>query len=182
MSFIMLVPFLGLLVIIVIWDKLESIPSVRKGKHSLWFPPPTPGSQFPVSTTAKEISNHSSPPEPLFSVSDKQPLIRIHSVPPSHRYHGHVGCDTDDENEHNTTQDYEYDDYDDYDSYDGYSYIWGYDNGFADGTESAERDIEEARHSGYGQGFEDGNASAYDDDDYDDYNNDYDDYDDYDDE
>lgn len=32
MSFIMLVPFLGLLVIIVIWDKLESIPSVRKGK------------------------------------------------------------------------------------------------------------------------------------------------------
>ncbi len=75
MSFVMLIPFLGLLVIIVIWDKLESIPSVRKGKHSLWFPPPTPGSQFPVSTTAKEISNHSSPPEPLCSVSDKQPLI-----------------------------------------------------------------------------------------------------------
>ena len=87
---------------------------------------------------------------PLFSVSDKQPLIRIPSTHPSHRYHGHVGYDTDDENKHNDTQDYESDDYD---SYDGYSYIWGYENGFADGTDSAEQDIEEARQSGYEQGL-----------------------------
>ena len=165
MSFVMLIPFLGLLVIIVIWDRLESIPSVKRGDHLLWSPPHTPGSQFPVSTTAKETSNDSPQPVPLFSVSDKQPLIRIPSVHPSHRYHGHVGYDSDDENEHNDTQDYEYDAYN---SYDGYNYIWGYDNGFADGTDSAERDIEKARQSGYEQGIEDGFDSACDDDYYDD--------------
>lgn len=165
MSFIMLVPFLGLLVIIVIWDRLESSPSVKKGDHLLWSPPHTPGIQSSTGTVAGEASNDSSQPVPLFSVSDKQPLIRIPSVHPSHRYHSHVGYDSDDENEHNDTQDYEYNAYD---SYDGYSYIWGYDNGFADGTDSAERDIEEARQSGYEQGIEDGFDSAYDDDYYDD--------------
>ena len=163
MSFIMLVPFLGLLVIIIIWDKLESIPYVRKGKHSLWFPPPTPGSQFPVSTTAKEISNHSSQPMPLFSVSDKQQFTPVHSIHLPHRHHFHVAEHSDeDEERHDGIQGYEYDDY-----------IWGYENGFADGIDSAEQDIEEARQSGYEQGIEDGYDSA-DDDDYDDYD-DYDD-------
>ena len=157
MSFI-IIPFIASLILIVIYDKLESIPSVKKANYQPWSPPPTPGSHSPTSTTATETSDNSSQPIPLFSVSDKQQSTPVHSIHLPHRHHFHVAEHSDeDEERHDGIQGYEYDDY-----------IWGYENGFADGIDSAEQDIEEARQSGYEQGIEDGYDSA-DDDDYDDY-------------
>ena len=145
MSFI-IIPFIASLILIVIYDKLESIPSVKKANYQPWSPPPTPGSHSPTSTTATETSDNSSQPIPLFSVSDKQQSTPVHSIHLPHRHHFHVAEHSDeDEERHDGIQGYEYDDY-----------IWGYENGFADGTDSAEQDIEEARQSGYEQGIEDG--------------------------
>ena len=79
MSFI-IIPFIASLILIVIYDKLESIPSVKKANYQPWSPPPTPGSQSPTSTTTTETSDNSSQPMPLFSVSDKQQSTPVHSI------------------------------------------------------------------------------------------------------
>lgn len=81
MSFI-IIPFIASLILIVIYDKLESIPSVKKANYQPWSPPPTPGSHSPTSTTATETSDNSSQPMPLFSVSDKQQSTPVHSISP----------------------------------------------------------------------------------------------------
>ena len=98
MSFI-IIPFIASLILIVIYDKLESNPSIKKANYQPWSPPPTPGSQSPTSTTTTKTSNNSSQPMPLFSVSDKQQSTPVHSIHLPHRHHFHVAEHSDEEEE-----------------------------------------------------------------------------------